>query len=102
MNESPQTFAAPRAEIGRFSGTVFSGQQSPRTALPPQIEQAIEDEPPIRGPITSLLGFGQQWFEGFPLGVIQIGRIQTIISHPAILATSPGQKLSNPNFKTCS
>src|SRR5216684_3450799 len=100
MNDLPTTLPAPQPEIviNGFPRTKVTGQQPPGTARPDKIKQRVANPPQIGRWATAppcWLSRRQKQLQQVPLFIAQISRIQRVL-HPASLAGTLGQRLSNP------
>src|SRR5208283_2995904 len=83
----------PRREVG--------GQIAPRTAALDQIQDGIDDAPPILGWASAFGRFGQHRFEVSPLGVGKVGVVSGDFHRPTGAAANESRKTYQSNQAFC-
>jgi hypothetical protein len=84
----------PEDMIHGFPMGKVGGQVTPRAATFDQIEDGIDDAPPILGRASAFGGFGQHRFEVSPLGVGEVGVVSGDFHRPTGAAANESPKTS--------
>ena len=84
VERGPLAVADPLPEdmVNRFPMGEISGQITPRTATLDEIQDGIQDAPPINRWASAFGGFGEHRFEVSPLGIRETGLIYGIFHAP--------------------
>ena len=85
----------PEDMINRFPSGKVDGQITPRAATLDDIQDGIQDTPPINGWASALGGFGEHWFEVSPLGIRETGFIYGVFHAPTEAALKIGRQTPN-------
>jgi len=84
IERSPLVVAGPLPEdmVNRFPSGKVEGQITPRAATLDEIQDGIQDAPPINGRASAFGGFGEHRFEASPLGIRKTGLIYGVFHAP--------------------
>ena len=93
----PLMVADPLSEdmINRFPSRKVDGQITPRAATLDDIQDGIQDAPPINGWASAFGGFGEHWFEVSPLGIRETSFIYGVFHAPMEAALKIGRQTPN-------
>src|ERR1039457_1930416 len=92
----------PEDMVHGFPMGKVGGQIAPGTAALDQIQDGINDAPPILGWASAFGGFGQHRFEVSPLGVGEVGIVRSDFHRPTGAAANESRKTSQSNQAFCS
>jgi len=84
----------PRGKVG--------GQIAPRTTAFDDIEDGIQDAPPVGGRASAFGGFGEHRLEVSPLGVGEVGLVSSDFHRPTGATANESRKNSQSNQAFCS
>jgi hypothetical protein len=94
VERGPLVVAYPLPEdmVNRFPSGKVSGQIAPRAATLDDIQDGIQDAPPINGWASAFGGFGEHRFEVGPLGICETGFIYGVFHASTEAALKMGRQ----------
>jgi hypothetical protein len=84
VERGPLVVADPLSEdmVNCFPSGKFAGQITPRAATFDEIQDGIQDAPPIDGWASAFGGWGEHWLEESPLGIRETGFVYGVFHAP--------------------
>jgi hypothetical protein len=105
VERGPLVVANPLPEdmVNRFPSGKVDGQITPRAATLDDIQDGIQDAPPINGWASAFGGFGEHRFEAGPLGLREAGFIYGVFHAPTeaalkISRQTPSRMSTHPSI----
>ena len=104
VERGPLVVADPLSEdmVNGFPSGKVAGQITPRATTFDEIQDGIQDAPPINGWASAFGGFGEHGLEVSPLGVGEVGVVRSDFHRPTGAAANESCKTRQSNQALCS